>query len=693
MRISARLTNSISLATLCVSTALMAETKSTERNGSGLQAQYDDAQHSQVSGNLDQAAGEYRAFLANAQGELAAEHAAAGDYARAALLYKGAMALLPDSPAILLGYAKTELLRGDPSHAETLAQAFLKQNSGDSHGLAQAHQILGRALLKMNHDQEARDEVQQAVDLDASFPNRYDLAVVCLDLDDEKCATQVFQELEQSFGDTPAIHMRFGLAYGNSDFVPQAIAEFRKVIAEDSRFPGAHYSLAAALLSAGNDAKNMPEAEAELKKELTISPNDFLTYAALGKLAITHQRYPEAIKYLQRATALNPASPDAFLYLGQMYFDTKRFSEAETALRKAIELTKDQSQNRYQIQKAHFLLGRIFVQRHQPEAARAEMELARALADKGLSHDRSELAGLLNNSAAANDDIPNSSEDAQPSVSQNIDLAAIKSVDAFEKRLTPAIADSFNNLGAIAATDKNYTDALRYFEDAAAWNPTLEDLDLNWGRAAFMASRFSDAIQPLSRYERSHPQDSGIRSALAISQFMTSDYKSCIDTLKGVDRSIASIPQVQYVYAESLVKTGDVLSGKEHLESLEAAHPEIADVHRGLGEVLALQGDREKAIQELHSAILLNTNDPETHYNLGKIELDIGNATAAIPELESAIRLLPSDPKFHRELAGAYKVASRTADAEKEQRIYDTLRSSQEQSAKSDSHETNTPDR
>ena len=63
--------------------------------------------------------------------------------------------------------------------------------------LAQAHQVLGRALLKLNQDQEARKELEAAVALDPTFPNGYDLAVACLDLDDEKCAVQIFDEMEK----------------------------------------------------------------------------------------------------------------------------------------------------------------------------------------------------------------------------------------------------------------------------------------------------------------------------------------------------------------------------------------------------------------------------------------------------------------------------------------------------------------
>jgi tetratricopeptide (TPR) repeat protein len=596
------------------------------------------------------------------------------DYAHAASLFDETLVLAPDSPALRLEYARTELLAGNLPHAEKLAREFVKDYS-DSQSLAQAHQILGRTLLKMNRNQDARKELETAVALDPSFENGYDLAVVCLDLDDEKCAAQLFGEMQASFGDNPEIHMNFGRAYGNSDFAPRAVAEFRKVIAENPRFPGAHYSLAAALLASGDDEANMLAAETELKKELAISPHDFLAYAALGKIAATYHRYPEAESYLKRATLLNPKNPDAFLYLGQMYFDTNRSSDAEVSLRHAIQLTDDVSHNRYQIEKAHFLLGRILMQQHRQDEARAEMQIARAFANKRLSKDKSELAGLLpglsataESQGASTGNVP-----ATQSIPHSSDPGAIASLNTFKKQLSPAIADSYNNLGAITATGNDYANALRYFERAAAWNPSLDGLDYNLGHAAFMASRFADAVLPLSRYVHSHPQDSGIRSALAISQFMTRDYSGCISTLSSVDESIASIPQVQYIYAESLVKTGQLSSGKERLESLEAAHPEIAEVHRSLGEVFELRGDRQKAVEELRSAILLNPNDPETHCDLGKIDLENGDAGTAIQELESAIRLHPNEPSYHKELAGAYKLALRPVDAEKESRIYDTL--------------------
>jgi tetratricopeptide (TPR) repeat protein len=602
-----------------------------QAGGTALQSLYDAAQRSQRNGNLSEAAGDYRAFLSEVLEEVANSHAQIGDYGRASELFDEALTLNPDSLSLKKDYAGAALEAGDLKRAETLARELLTDYPNAPKDLAQVHQILGRTLHRMNRDQEARKELETAAALDPDFQNEYDLALVCLDLDDDKCAVQIFDGIEASVGDSPALHMMFGRAYGNSDFTPRAVAEFKKVIAEDPHYPNAHYCVAAALLAAGEDEKTLAEAEEELKEELTISPNDFLTYAALGKIEASYHRYPEAEKYLKRAIILNPKNPDAFLYQGQMYFDTNRLTEAEADLREAIKLTTDPSRNHYQIQKAHFLLGRILMQQHHEDEAHAEMKIAQALTENSLSKDRNNLSGMLDNKTAG-DGPADAHVDAavmSPAAAHTANPVAAAKQKSFEKELTPAIADSYNNLGAIMASEQNYADALKYFEQAKAWSPSMEGLDYNIGRAAFTASKFSEAIPPLSRYIRLHPEDSSIRGALAMSEFMTQNYKGAMDALKGAGEGVTSIPQMQYIYAESLVKTGEVSTGKERLEALEKVHPEIAEVHRALGEVWELQGDCRRAITELNEAKQLNATDPETHYELDKAELKCGSIVGA----------------------------------------------------------------
>jgi tetratricopeptide (TPR) repeat protein len=598
-----------------------------QTSGTALQSLYAAALRSQKNGDLGEAAGDYRTFLSKALEEVANSHAQIGDYGRASALFEEALALNPESLSLQRDYAGAALDAGDLKHAETLARGLLNDHPNSPKDLAQVHQILGRTLHRMNRDQEARKELETAAAFDPNFQNEYDLALVCLDLDDDKCAVKIFDGIEASVGDSPALHMMFGRAYGNSDFTPRAVAEFKKVIEEDPHYPNAHYCVAAALLAAGEDEKTLAEAEEELKEELAISPNDFLTYAALGKIEASYHRYPEAEKYLERAIALNPKNPDAYLYQGQMYFDTNRLVEAEADLRQTIKLTTDPSRNHYQIQKAHFLLGRILMQQHHEDEAHAEMKIAQALTENSLSKDRSNLSGMLD-SKPAGDGPADTHVDAaamSPAAAHAANPVAAAKQKAFEKELTPAIGDSYNNLGAIMASEQNYADALKYFEQAKAWSPSMDGLDYNIGRAAFTAAKFSEAIPPLSRYLRLHPEDSSIRGALAMSEFMTQNYRGCIDELKGAGEGVTSIPQMQYIYAESLVKTGEVATGKERLEGLEKAHPEIAEVHRALGEVWEIQGDCRRAIAELDKANQLNATDPETHFELDKAELKCGS--------------------------------------------------------------------
>jgi tetratricopeptide (TPR) repeat protein len=545
--------------------------------GEPLRQYYNSAQELQRAGKLNEAAEQYRAFVADALGQLAIGYALVPDYTQAAPLFDEALSLEPDSQSLLLDYARTALVLGDLDHARTLATEFMQKHQGDRQRLAQAHQVLGRALLKLNRDQEARKELEAAVALDPTFPNGYDLAVACLDLDDEKCAVQIFDEMEKSFGDTPEIHMAFGRAYGDSDFQPRAITEFRRAIEENPRLPGVHYLLAAVLLATGNAESPLESAEAELKKELSISPHDSMTYAALGKIEVTRNNYPEAESYLKKAILLGPQSPDGYLYLGQLYFNRNRLAEAETALRECIRLTTDTSRNRYQVQKAHYLLGRILMKKGEQNAAHAEMDIERELANKTLAQDKSKLAGLMDTTGAQ--DVPMSATEARAAssvVAASAAPLALHGVEALREQLRLAVADSYNNLGAIAATNNNYAGAVTYFKHAGVWNPSLEGLDYNWGRAAFAGSLYADAVLPLSRYVKTHPDDSGAHSVLGLSQFMTGNYRGCIEALEPVIGKGDLVPQVEYAYAESLIKTGQVSLGTERLRVLEKLHPEIS---------------------------------------------------------------------------------------------------------------------
>ena len=638
--------------------AALAQAKTSEANESVLQQRYDAAQRYQAAQDLDHAAQQYQLFLSEALGEIAVGRAHVGEYDKAANDFDEALRLVPDSPAMQIRYARAALESGKVDHAKLLAMGVIRNDPNDSKDAADAHGILGRVLLQTGKAAEARQELEEAVVLDSTFDNGYELAVADLDAGDEKGATKLFSEMQASFGDTAVLHMQFGRAYLNSDFQNDAVEEFKKAIAKDDRLPGVHYSLAAAYLSTAGNSK-LPEAEAELSKEIANFPQDAAAYAALGHL-LAGQHHgsagdAEAEKDLKRATELDPKSPDGFFYLGQFYADLKRLPEAEAALRQSIALTTDVSRNTFQVQKAHYLLGRLLMQTGQTEEGSQEIAASHALMQQNLVRDQNQLSDYLQEKRSAQtagmgQDLPRTEE-------KPADAEALQQVDALEKQLQPVIADSYNNLGAIAGSKGNATAALRYFEQAEEWNPALPGLDYNLGRAAFAAGAFAQAVGPVSRYLEAHPEEDGARAVLGLSQFNTKDYAGARKTLEPLVGKSGAAPQLQFAYAVSLIQTGDASGGVERLRVLEKADPGVAEVHRALGEAY-VSTKAPGAAEELETAIRLNPADAETHVMLGRLELAQGHAQQAVTNLEAAARLDPGNATLQQELADASRKAA-----------------------------------
>ena len=82
---------------------------------------------------------------------------------------------------------------------------------------------------------------------------------------------------------------------------------------------------------------------------------------------------------LRKAAELDPGNPDPLVFLGQLYSDSNRDKEAEVTLRKAIQLTTDVSRNDYQINRAHYVLGRVLLRAGHTEDGTKELALSKEL--------------------------------------------------------------------------------------------------------------------------------------------------------------------------------------------------------------------------------------------------------------------------------------------------------------------------
>jgi tetratricopeptide (TPR) repeat protein len=675
--------------------------QSTPSSELSMRQHYDAAYRFQSSGDLAQARLEYERFLADALHQLGNGRANIREYARALPLYEEALELAPANFTLHLDYAAAALEADDPSKAKLLLEQALNLYAKSAKGsdVASAHLILGRALQKTNGYSEAVEQYKEAVSIDPNFVNMYALGAGYLTLPDKESTARTFAEILSRFGDTAAMRMDLGRAYGELGYPDEAIQEFKEAIAKNDKLPGAHYSLGASYINKSQEA-GFPLAEPEFRKELAIQPNDPLSYTQLGRIAVSRHKLQDAEMDLQLATTLNPQNPDNFFLLGQVYTEMHRPLEAEETLRKAIAETPDPSRNHYDIQHAHYRLGRLLVESGQIEEGKKELETAQELLLRSRLEDESKIAGKPVIEAALS-----TTPAAKP--------REVMAEKAFEKQIGALMAGCYNNLGGIAAIDRDYARAADNFGRASYWSPSLKGVDGNWGRTAFAAQEYGQALGPLDRALHAHPEDVELRSMLGISQYETHSYAKAVKTLQPMEASLRAVPSRAFAYAQSMVKTGDFQNGLEWLRALVQTDPGNVIFHRALGEGYASSGNYPKAEEELRTAITLNPADTETKYvlalslialgqrveaeallaglaaggsqnaeiyfRLGQLQLERGDAKTAVGNLKTAAKMTPENKEIHQTLVEAYRNNGQPEEAEHERELSEALQAGRTQ--------------
>jgi tetratricopeptide (TPR) repeat protein len=664
-----------------------------------MQQHYDAAFRFQNAGNLSQANSEYTLFLATALHRMANGQANLGDYASAVPLYDEALRLASDDRSLRMDYASAALDASDWKNAKSLAASVLdglKNNAlpPDPHAVS----VLAQSLLELGEHEEALEQFQIAAKLRPGFDSSSRLATAYLVFGDKSNAAKVVAEIQKTSGDTATVHMKLGILYGKVKFFDEAIEEFRIAIAKDDRLKGAHYSLGASyMMQSGGIGSE--KAEAEFRKEIALDPDNSLVYAPLGRIAMSRHKYEEAEADLKHAVALNPQSAGTYLILGQLFRDIGKNPEAIAAFRKAIALTLDPSKNNYEVEQAHFWLGRLMIQSGSTAEGHHEMDIS-----QNLLYQKEQLLESRQSGSAIPPAPLDKTHEADPG-----DLAAQK---AFEKQTGPLIASSYDNLGVNAANAGEFANAAGYFAKAAQWNPGLGDIDKNWGRAAFAAREYAQAVGPLSRTLALHPDNADVRSMTGLSLYMIHDYTQTLRVLEPMEANLGANPLLTIAYAGSMAIAGDYSQGLARLNALEEAHPDAAILHCLLGEAYANQKLYDQSANELQIALKLDpssaesknalaltdvalgrktealqllselaeagSTDGEVYYRLGRLQSELGSAKAAVGNLETAIRLDPMNAAYHQELADAYRRNAQPDDADREARQSATLQAQNE---------------
>src|SRR5437879_1894414 len=84
-------------------------------------------------------------------------------------------------------------------------------------------------------------------------------------------AQKIFAELLQRHGESPQIHIMFGAAYRETEYVNQAVAEFKRAVALNADYPRLHYYMGLAYLSQGEVTRS-PQPLPNYRRKFDVTP-------------------------------------------------------------------------------------------------------------------------------------------------------------------------------------------------------------------------------------------------------------------------------------------------------------------------------------------------------------------------------------------------------------------------------------
>ena len=592
----------------------------------------------QISGDLSNAALENRAIIGIALQRLGYLALNTNQYQQAIDLLNESLAKRDNSDT-RMNLALAYLNINDADAAIAQAQAVL---SADPNNL-EADQVLGKIYYAKGKFSDALKVLERATVLQPDFDTAYLLGQTYLQLKQNDRAKLLFEEMEVAIKNNAELHLLFGKAYEDTNYPREAESEYKQALAIDPKVSRGHFHLGYLILQQGG-SERLADAGREFELERQLNPQDAYANFFAGVVASSVNEHAKAIGLLQEAIRLNPQITAAYLFLGQSQIELGDNAAAEKSLRRAIELTGDAASNSYQIRRAHFLLGRLLIKTGQREEGAKELGIARDLQGQLVESAREEVSKILGqvvNSTPKNDD-PKKKLPGQ-NQQENLPPAAVQKTDTLKNQLSEILAQAYHNLGVIALQQNQIDESLTDFAAASKWKADFPGLDRNWGIVSFRANRFEQAIAPLARHVKTHPEDLLTRRMLAVSYYFTKNFTQMVETLKPVAAGVTDDPELAYFYGLSLVQLQRQPEAAVVFNRLAEVNQKVAGADFYAAQGFAIIRDFERAVKEYRNVVQLEPTFPQIHYNIGQSLIRMNNLVDAEKEFRTELQLNPTD--------------------------------------------------
>jgi len=602
-----------------------------------IQLHYEKAETLRRSGNFSAAEAEYTAILGEAYYKLGRARLAQSNYAGSVDALEAAANYNTQSDEVLIelaiAYFQTE------QYDKALDP--LKRVVSRTPNSAGAQHMLGKTYFMLGDFEKASAALQQALKL---APNDYDvsytLGLAYLKERQIGAATEIYDRIIEKLGDRPQLRVLIGRAYRETGFLAEAIAEFKKAVALNPRFPRVHYYLGLTYLLK-DGASRLGEAEEQFKIELAMHPQEFFANYYLGIAATVERDWPVAIGYLQRASQIQPDNPDPYFFIGQAFQGLEKYEPAIEAFKKSIALNPNLKHNDYQVSNAHYRLGQSLSKVGLTTEAGKELKIAADLKSAAFKRDEARIqAFTAPEGSKLSELVAPEGLTAEAPARDATTLALLQNETDF---YTKVIAGAHNNIGSLRAERQDFRGAAEQFKLASKWDPQLDGLNFNWGLACYKAELYREALLPLENDLKLHPNNMATKQLLGLSYFMTDNYPRASALLTEVVAAKPGDAALYYPLALSLINEQKTDEANHFIQQMVALGGSSPQLHILLGRASYDQGDSAKALEELQSALSLDNKVLLAHFYAGVIYLKLGRFAEAQKEFEAELVLNPND--------------------------------------------------
>ncbi len=610
-----------------------------------IERHYKAARDLHASGKLVEAEAEYRAALGAAYRSLGKVFLAEGEYQKAVKAFDRAATDGVASETILIDQATAYFYTGQYEKAIDPLKRALVANPKSLDG----HHLVGKAYFMLRQFDKAATELDIALKMaPGDFDISYTLALAHLKQQQLAPARQILTKLLRKLGDRAEVHNLFGRAYRETKHYDEAIEEFKKAIAQDTKLARAHYNLGLTYLLK-DGALALKEAAEQFRIELSVYPDEFLAVYNLGLVCVVERKYEEAVNLLEKASRLRPQNPDVRLFLGNAYHGLSQFERAIESIKKAMELNPLLDKISAHAAEAHFLLGQSLVRVGRVEEGERELERARELKAKALENDRQKIDAYLNAEEYRGFQFrPEGDEKLLPPMNTSDAKAREKFKDA-EKFFSEVVAKIHNQTGLLYADRRDFRAAAEHFSSAIDWDSKFVGAGYNLGLAYYQTERYKEAIAPLELEIKLDPANASAKHLLGLSYFMAEDYTKASALLAEVLPARSNNIGLYYTLSLSFIKQKKLAEASDVIKKMLVAGGDSAQVHILLGQAHHAQNEDEKALEELKKAAEMDGRQALAHYYSGLIYIKMGKFDEAAREFEAELAISPKDnqTKYH----------------------------------------------